>query len=60
LVRAPEEAVSEAAKVLDERVARLITDALRRVTYGEVTLVVHNGSVVEVSSTERTRLQQQK
>jgi hypothetical protein len=41
---------------LDSRVAQLVVEALRRVKHGEIRLTVHNGEIVEVASTTKTRL----
>jgi hypothetical protein len=41
---------------LDESVSRLIQNALHRVRFGAITLVIHSGKIVEVTSTEKTRI----
>jgi hypothetical protein len=49
----------QAAKLsiqLDESVARILADALRRVRFGTISLTIHDGHVVEVDETRRTRL----
>jgi len=47
---------NKSAAALDEAIARVVADALRRVRYGTVTLTIHDGRVTEIDTTERTRL----
>ena len=49
-------AVVPTAETLDERVARLVADALRGLRYGTILIQVHDGRVTEIDTTHRTRL----
>lgn len=50
------ERATETAPALDERIARLVAEALRRVRWGTVTLTLRDGVVVQIEQLERTRL----
>ncbi len=48
--------VTPATESSEDRVLRLVAEALRGLRFGTVTLTVHEGKVTEIESTQRTRL----
>jgi hypothetical protein len=49
-----------AVEVPEERVERIIADEVRRVRFGEVKVTIHDGEVVQIDRTEKTRLPRSK